>query len=313
MFMNKTVSETKIAFTFPGVGVELCGHEKTLYTKYQSIFDPFFRQGSELAKTDLTRFLFSEPPERIDELENQFFIYCFSVGTYEVFAQKKLIPEICAGYSFGIYAALYAAGILTFSGGLAILHKAFSAINETCGDKEIRMSAVVGLSIKDISKILEKENFITIYRINTNNEFCHILCGASEEMRVFDRKAIEAEAISVAALDVNHPYHHPQFSKKAGLSLRAFLDTVKWHTPQCPVVSTIDQKLLRETDELKQYVADHLATPINWHRSVECLYAMGFNRIIECGPGLSLTQNARFIPGIAKWINCKNIDSRVGR
>jgi hypothetical protein len=35
--------------------------------------------------------------------------------------------------------------------------------------------------------------------------------------------------------------------------------------------------------------------------------------VVECGPGISLTQNARFIPGTAKWINCKNLENWLSR
>ena len=310
--MIEMTDNSKTAFTFPGVGIELCGDEPALYNRYQSIYAPFLEKGSELADADLVSVLSSGSTDKPDEWKNQVFIYCFSVGTFHVLVENEVLPDITAGYSFGIYAALYAAGAVTFSVGFDILKKAFTAINETRPAKEISVSAVVGLSINDISNILKTGNFQSINRINTNNEHCHLLCGNQEEISPFQEMAIREDALNVVTLNITHPYHHPMFANNASKTLKIFLDTIEWNRPKVPFVSTINQQLLTSVDELKQFTADHLSTPINWYKTVELLYSNGFTQIIECGPGISLTQNARFIPGKAKWINTKNIKNRLG-
>lgn len=304
--------KNKTAFTFPGVGIELSGSEPAFYERYKSIYAPFFEKGSEWAKTDLTKSLTSSSIDKLDEWQSQIFIYCFSVGTFHVLKENRITPDITAGYSFGIYAALYASGVISFSDGFDILKRAYSAIDESRPKQEVGVCATVGLSLEEVSGIIENSGFQTIQRINTNNEFCHLLCGNREEINPFQDKASAADAISVSTLNISHPYHHPLFSEKAKTSLRDFIDTLQWNTPECSLLSTIDQTLLTTADTLKQFTADHLATPINWHKTVELLYSKVYSRLIECGPGVSLTQNARFISGKAQWINTRNIQNRLG-
>ena len=303
---------SKAAFTFPGVGIELSGAEPALYKRYQSIYTPFLEKGSEWAETDLAKSLTSSSIDKLDEWESQVFIYCFSVGTFHVLKENGVTPDITAGYSFGIYAALYASGVISFSDGFEILKRAYLAIDDSKPEQEVGVCATVGLSLEDITYIIKSSGFRTIQRINTNNEFCHLLCGKKEEIVPFQTKALDAEAIGAPILNISHPYHHPLFSEKAKISLRDFIDTVQWNTPKFPFLSTIDKTILSTVDKLKQFTADHLATPINWHKTVELLYSKGCSRLIECGPGLSLTQNARFISGKAQWINTKNIQNRLG-
>jgi hypothetical protein len=35
-------------------------------------------------------------------------------------------------------------------------------------------------------------------------------------------------------------------------------------------------------------------------------------RIIECGPGISLSQNGRFIEGGLEYVNVRNMNGRLG-
>lgn len=300
------------AFTFPGIGIELCGEESALFNRYRSIYSPVFEEGSDLAGTNLAHALLSGSVDKLDEWKSQVFIYCFSIGTFHVLTENGIIPAITAGYSFGIYAALYASKAVTFTEGFEILKRAYSAIHDTRPEKEVRVCAVIGLSIVDISNILQRKNFQTIHQINANNEFCHLLCGEKKEIDLFKDEAFSVDAINAVILQVTHPYHHPLFSEHAGELLGKFLDTIEWKIPQFPFASTLDQKLLTTVDELKIFTANHLSTPINWYKTVEFLYSQGTTQLIECGPGISLTQNARFIDGKVTWINAKNIKTRLG-
>ena len=171
------------------------------------------------------------------------------------------------------------------------------------------ISAIIGLSLQDTTAILEKECLRSICRINSNNEYCHIFCGEKEELEHFNQQAMEADAINAITLDASLPYHHPQLSDNIKDPFSDFLKSISWRSAQYPLISTLDQRLLSEPDELIQFTADHLCSPINWSKTVERLYDKGCTQFYECGPGISLTQNARFIAGKAKWINTQNIEA----
>ncbi len=310
--MTETIGNSKAAFVFPGIGIELCGHENMLYKKYQSLYSPFFREGSASAECDLEKALLLGSVDQLGERKSQLFTYCFSAGTSRVLAENGLLPSLAAGYSFGIYAALYATGALTFSEGLKILDKAYTlvAMNPLSGKTD--MIAIIGLSLSDIRSVIEKEQLHSVFHINSNNEFCHIFCSNIDECTVFSQKSLEADAVNAVNLKVSLPYHHSSLADTVGEPFGKFLDSCSWHTPCCPIASTRDQHLLTSPDELKRFVVQHLYSPINWLKTVEKMYTGECAYFIECGPGISLTQNARFIPGQAKWVNCKNSEKRLG-
>jgi [acyl-carrier-protein] S-malonyltransferase len=124
--------------------------------------------------------------------------------------------------------------------------------------------------------------------------------------------ALNADALNCVDLAVSLPYHHPILAKGTDEILSRFLDTISWTTPRMPLISTIDQQLLTGETEIKGFIARHLSHPIHWHHTVEALHAQGINDIFECGPGISLTQNARFLPGKIRWISIKKSAKRAG-
>jgi hypothetical protein len=77
-------------------------------------------------------------------------------------------------------------------------------------------------------------------------------------------------------------------------------------------MSSVNAEILNGPDKIREDVIKHLASPINWYKVVGAIYRQGRSTVIECGPGISLTQNARFISGSARWINVKNIFHRLG-
>ncbi len=310
--MNKNHNRSNVAFVFPGIGVDLSGYESHLYSRHTAVYKPFLDEGSALAGADLTEALESDSITELGQRENQIFIYCFSAATFQVYARHNRHPDFTAGYSFGIYAALYAVKAVSFSDGLAILDKAYSLMEQLELEKPVGIGVVIGLSLPDLEAILGDSALSSLYHINSNNTYCHIFCGYRSEIDKLNTRALQAEAVSAVALNITLPYHHPMLAREVREPFIRFLKKLSWRKPTCPVISSINQNLLTAPDELMVFTAQHLNTPITWHKTVERIYSEKCTNIIECGPGISLTQNARFISGNAEWINCKNSKTRLG-
>ena len=304
----------KTAFVFPGIGVKLSGYEREIYNRYKSIYSPLLSKGSEKTGINLEDILNVNSVHDLDELSQQIFIFCFSAGTFRVLSEKNIQPSISAGYSFGIYNALYASNGFSFNDGIVLLSNAFSCIKKVCLSlgKNIHTSVIIGLPIDIIESLLQQDNYSSVAHINSNNEICHIISGNREEMLDFNNAVRKEGALNVVDLDTTQPYHHPKFSGKSYTMFQPYINTITWNEPVFPIISTINQKILTTADELKSFVADHLISPINLYKTSEYLCDNYFDPIIECGPGISLTQNGRFIPNKARWINIKNCSKQLG-
>jgi malonyl CoA-acyl carrier protein transacylase len=95
-------------------------------------------------------------------------------------------------------------------------------------------------------------------------------------------------------------------------AFHAFLKLLHWRQPSCPIVSTIDQGLLTTADELLDFTARNLAAPLNWQRVVSALHRAGVVRVVECGAGISLAQNGRFMPFHLEYVTVKNVLRKLG-
>jgi [acyl-carrier-protein] S-malonyltransferase len=298
-------------FAFPGIGIELSMAEKGLYARHITVYEPYFEEGSRFAGCDLDRALSTDSIPLLAEREHQIFTYCFSAATFKLCRDHGWIPALFAGYSFGAYAAVYAAGGISFTDGMRILDCAFSLMTRCSAEFPAGMCAVIGLELSAILDLIRNHTLQSVEHINSNNEFCHIFCGSREEIEALNRLSLENEAINAILLDVTLPYHHSRFAQKAYSPFTAFCGTIAWHSTAIPVIATTDHRLLRGADELRDYVTLQLASPINWFRTIEHIHATAVPYCIECGPGISLTQNARFIPGTARWFNSKNMEHRL--
>ena len=93
--------------------------------------------------------------------------------------------------------------------------------------------------------------------------------------------------------------------------LLLFLAGAPLSTPRCPVVSSVDQRPLTEPLEIADFVAANLSTPISWVRVLGALSSLGALAAIECGPGVSLTQNARFVDGAPPHVGLRSARGRL--
>jgi [acyl-carrier-protein] S-malonyltransferase len=301
----------RVAFAFPGAGVELCGAEAELAARHADVFGPFLGEASERARIDFGAALAEGRIDAVPDREKQRFTYAFGAGYAELLRRRGVEPVATAGYSFGVYAALFGAGAVTFEAGLDILERAYELMAEECGAAELGMAIAVGLREREVREVLAEARCAGLVLANSNSDTCHVVSGARAALEA----AIEAfgarDAVAARLLPVAIPYHHPALLGRASAALRDFLAGVDIAAPRCPVISSVDQRALIAPADLADFVAANLATPIRWVRVVAALAALGATVVAECGPGASLTQNARFVEGAPPHVSPRNARGRL--
>jgi [acyl-carrier-protein] S-malonyltransferase len=301
-----------IALAFPGMGAKPCGHELEFYRRHESLFDPFLEEGAEATGLDLVETLCTGSLGWLTDRQSQFFTYSFSAGCHAVLREHQIVPRLMAGYSFGIYSALQSCGAITFSDGLSLIRESFRLMEETCRGRDVGMAVVIGLSESDVDAIIADAGFTSVCVVNVNNETCRIFAGLRDELHRFVALALKADAIKGELLPVDIPYHHPKLLGPASKAFSAFLRRIAWQWPSCPVVSSIDQSLLGTREQLIDFAARNLSCPINWNRTIGAMAEADVHRVVECGPGITLTQNGRFMPVAIDFVNLKNIARKLG-
>jgi [acyl-carrier-protein] S-malonyltransferase len=296
----------RVAFAFPGVAVRLCGAETGVLRAREALFRPLLDEASDVAGRDLTAALRSGTVDALADREKQAFTYAFSVGVARAFAETGVAPDLFAGYSFGVYAALAFSGAVSFTDGLAMLAEAYDVMERATAGRDAGMAVVIGLTEAEVRASLGDRNG-TATLVNSNSDVCHVVAGLAPDLAAFVADARARGAVSAEALGVRIPYHHPVLLADAVPAFRRFLAGRTWNDPTCPLVSSIDQSLLATAAELTEFAARNLATPISWRRVALRLAREGVARIVECGPGISLTQNGRFLPAGITYLNVRRL------
>lgn len=305
--------DARLAFAFPGVGVRPCGHEAAFVERHRAVVEPLLAEASRAAGADLAPALVDpDAAPRLTELQGQLLTYAFNVAVAEVCRREAgLEPVLLAGHSMGLYSALAAAGVVGFGDGLAIVADAFEIVAAASAGLDAGMAVVVGLSRREVEGMIAARRD-SVCHVNSNNDTTLVLSGLRADLEAFLEAALARDALKARLLPVGAPYHHGELLAGASDAFAARLRRRPWRRASVPVVSSIDQRALVEADDLLELTARNIATPIDWERVVRALAARGVELVVECGAGLSLSQNGRLIDGSPPFVTVKNIEARLG-
>ena len=305
------LDEQKFVFAFSGIEPAMDEHAIAFYHRHKSVFDPYLQSASEFIGTNLQSLVLSKDNQQNDPLVNQILTYTYGVAMSDVLQKQDIRPTMVAGFSLGVYAALAGAEIVSFEDGLAMVKKAYELMNELSRHGKFSMSAIVGLDEQDIKNIIAAKQLNSIEQANTLNETCIIYSGSIGELKEMRNAAEVVGCMSAVSLDVDIPYHHPRILQNATIDFTKFLDTLNWKKSDIPILSSITQNKLVDLDEIKKFIAENLSQPIHWQKVIEKMATTKNKFIAECGPGLTLTRNGRFIQVDLKYINVKNIQKKL--
>lgn len=300
----------KFAFVFSGIESEMDEYAFAFYYRNMTTFDPLLKSASDFINTNLHKFITERSSPTMDPLTNQILTYTYGVAMSEVLQRKNILPTMVAGFSLGVYASLASIDVVVFEDGLQMVKKAFELMSEESKSGDYGMSAIVGLTEADIQKFIDSGKLKSVERANTLSETCTIYSGEKRELKLLHQTANAAGCLNAVSLDVDIPYHHPHFLRNATKEFNTFLDTIEWKKSSIPVVSSITQDLLSDIQSIKYFIAQNLSQPINWQKVIEKIDMENNIYIAECGPGLTLTRNGRFIEADLKYINVKNIQKK---
>ncbi|MEZ5195759.1 MAG: ACP S-malonyltransferase [Bacteroidales bacterium] len=304
------MNSTKTAFVFPAFVSEYLGNEIDIIRNLSGDFDAFLSITTACGLPEFKDFSLANETYIQNELYSQISSYLFGCSMAKALIDKAIIPELLAGNSMGLYAALYCSGAVSFEDGLKLIRKAYELIQLEIKGEEMGMGAIVGLELKDMEKIVEQLNngaFIA----NKNGEYSYLISGRKERIEEALALAKNEGTLFTSKVLVRSPYH-TEFIKNAALQLGSFIDQqISINEPQVKIISSVDQLELMTPNQIREELIDNIYHPINWYASMVHMIENGTDRFIECGAGNTLTKLARFIKGDFKVYPINKINKLV--
>ena len=277
----------KLAFLFPGQGAQKVGMGADLARDFGSAQSTFAEADDALGLA-LSQLCFNGPEEELRLTVNtQPAILTTAVAAQRVFeANCGIAPELAAGHSLGEYAALVAAGALSFQDAVRAVRERGRLMQEACPPGQGAMAALVGLdlaAVEAICKEVSTENSLAVpANLNTPEQI--VISGHADPVRRALALAQARGGRASVELNVSAPFHSP-LMLPAREGMGPVLDRVSFHALKFGVIANATAQINRDGNAVRRLLLDQVTAPVRWTESMRAMIDAGITQAIELGPG----------------------------
>jgi [acyl-carrier-protein] S-malonyltransferase len=295
-------------FLFPGQGSQYVGMGKSFYDAHAFVRE-LFEEASDIVGEDLAGLCFDGPADVLVQTVNaQPSITLVDVACFRVLEHEGIEPTAVAGHSLGEYAALHAAGVLSFGDIMRLVRARGAAMQDAADRNPGGMVAVFGLDLDTLAAVcadVEELGSVEIANHNSNTQVA--LTGEREALKEASRLAKEAGAKLVIPLKVSGAWHS-RFMAPAQPIMRTALEACEIAAPAIPVIANTTGQP-HGTGETVDLLVEQLVNPVQWARSMHRLIEWGARDFVEVGPGKVLTGLLRDIDREVKATNVQDAET----
>ena len=290
-----------VAWVFPGQGAQHVGMGADL-TDRSATARAVFTAADEALGISLSQLCFAGPEDELTRTVNtQPAIVTHSIAALATAIETDAItsrPAFVAGHSLGQYAALIAAGAVSFDNGVHLVRERGRLMQEACDTEPGTMAAILDLDPVALQPICD-EHGASICNINAPANIT--IGGTVTAVETASAAATEAGATRVVSLTVSGAFHTPLMAAVAE-GLRGALEVVSFADPRMPVISNVTATPMTDPSHFAAELVDQVTMPVLWADSVATMQAAGVTTLIEFGPG-------RVLGGLARRID-RSLETR---
>ena len=276
----------KTALLFSGQGSQYIGMDELLSKNYGKIAHHFLHLSNTILGYNIYDIISNGPIEKINNTKyTQPAIFIISCIAYEIYKEKKLKADFCAGHSVGEISALYASGALTFKDALLFIQERAESMEYASKVNPGKMLALIKAAHKDIDNIIKKDNSISIANINSVNQT--ILSGPAKSIDdiILFCKNMRIKAIP---LPVSGAFHSI-LMQPASDSLLKTLNQLNLVDSMMPIYQNINALPENRKENLRENLIGQIVSPVQWKSTIQNMINDGAERFIELGPKKILT------------------------
>ena len=283
----------KVAFLFPGQGAQYVNMLLDLRDTEPVVRDTFDEADKILTPIlgrPLTSFIYTNgTEEQLKEAEQQLkdttitqpAMLTADVAVLRVLYKYGVEPDFVIGHSLGEYAALVAAGVLTFAEALEVVSARGREMSKIKVEDPGGMAAVSAPLTKVEEVIKSIDDYVVIANINSPVQ-C-VLGGTTKAIEEAIAKFI-ADGFQAVKIPVSHAFH-TKIVAPASSPLREVVARMNVKKPTLPIIANVTGELYpTEREEILDILADQVASPVQFVKSMQTLYNQGARIFIESGP-----------------------------
>ena len=283
----------KNCFLFPGQGSQYPGMARDLWERLPSVKE-LFAKASDASEADVEKLLFESTEDELKATDKtQIAITLANLAASLALREAGTALQGCAGFSLGEYAALCEAGVISLRDVFPIvkmrgmfMEKAARSLDAASGAPG--MAAVLGLPSEKVTAVMEGLAGAGVFLANHNSPSQVVVSGTAAGLAEAEKALKEAGARRFVRLSVSGPFHSP-LMKEARRAFDEALAGYAFSDPRVPVYSNVTGRAITSGSEARRLCGEQVVSPVRWAGVEQSLFADGFDRFFETGPGTVLT------------------------
>ena len=266
------------------------------YVEHPVVHETFV-EASQVLGQDLWALVQDGPAEVLNQTVNtQPVMLAADVAVYRAWrAAGGAEASVMAGHSLGEYAALVAAGAISFADALPLVRFRAQAMQDAVPQGVGAMAAIMGLDDEGVvAACAEAAQTQSVEAVNFNAPGQVVIAGHKEAV---ERAIVAAKARGAKRgllLPVSAPFHS-KLLRPAAEKLAAYLAGVTVRDAHPAVLHNVDVARAATPEAIREALARQAASPVRWVGTIQAFVEEGVTHIAECGPGTVLTGLARRI------------------
>ena len=284
------MNSNKICLVFPGQGSQKVEMGKHLYDNHK-IAREVFDEVDECLNFHLSKLIFNGPIEKLTQTENaQPALMAVSIAICRIieYESGKKIDQIAyaiCGHSLGEYSALCSVNSLSLFDTTKLLKQRGIAMQNAVDFNKAKMSAVLGLDILEIDKIIKNQNKKSICEVaNDNCPGQVVLSGLKKDVDEVTTLCLKKGAKKIIDLNVSAPFHC-SLMKKASEIMEKELKEVILEVPKINFLCNYNAQCIKDRNKIKEFLVKQVTARVRWRETLVNLHNLGVGKIVEIGAG----------------------------